>query len=412
MSLNLTEPPSGRPNPSIKVERILALVALILIGGAWYLGQEKTQADLRPGLEKSLIAAERFESIDAQTVVGWEDAKEALIGYATVGKGEGYGGAITLAVSVTSTGKIIDVHLVDHKETDYFLDRVLESGVLDRLHGKAHTDPFAIGEDVDAVSGATMTLRGLTQATRKASRRLASEQLGLPLIREPAAPLNLGLAEGVLVLLFALGLVGQLNHFPHKKTVRWIALIAALLIIGFVYDRPITMAMINKLLLGYWPDWRTQLYFYLALAGCFAFLIIRGRNIYCYQVCPFGAMQECLAAVGGAKANRWKKARPYLRWAQRAAALTAILIALLYDNPTLSSYEVFSAAFHLIGSNTIFVLLALSLITAFFIKRPWCRYLCPLRPVFDYTLLFRTWAKEAHGPRRTHFTAESIESAE
>jgi polyferredoxin len=40
------------------------------------------------------------------------------------------------------------------------------------------------------------------------------------------------------------------------------------------------------------------------------------------------------------------------------------------------------------------VLLGVVLIAALFIRRPWCSYLCPLRPVTDFIRLVRNWIRD------------------
>ena len=85
--------------------------------------------------------------------------------------------------------------------------------------------------------------------------------------------------------------------------------------------------------------------------------------------------------------------RPGLRLAQRTVAWLAIVLAMLFRNPGISNYEVFGTLFDLIGSTIQFGLLVLILILALFIKRPWCNFLCPIRPVEDFLRGTRKWVK-------------------
>jgi polyferredoxin len=165
-------------------------------------------------------------------------------------------------------------------------------------------------------------------------------------------------------------------------------------VLGFIYNKPLTLVLINRMLLGFWPQWQIDLYSYLLLAGILFVYTVDNKNPYCEWFCPFGATQECLAVIGGSKKRLPKSIHDSLRWFQRALSLGAIVIALLYSNPSISSYEVFGAFFHLIGTNFHFVLLGMVLIAALFIRRPWCSYLCPLRPVTDFIRLIRNWIRE------------------
>ncbi len=165
-------------------------------------------------------------------------------------------------------------------------------------------------------------------------------------------------------------------------------------VLGFVYNRPLTLVFINKMILGFWPAWRLNLYWYILLAGIVLIIAVGKKSPYCEWFCPFGSAQECLGVIGGAKRRIPERTHVLLRWFQRALALSAIGLALFYRNPSVSSYEVFGAFFHLIGSSFNFALLGVVLVAALFLKRPWCSYICPLRPVTDFIRLIRNWIQE------------------
>ena len=200
--------------------------------------------------------------------------------------------------------------------------------------------------------------------------------------------------EFVLLALFGAGYVGHQRGFKHKTLVRWLSMIAGLFVAGFIYNNPLTLANINSLLLGYWPSWRTNLYWYLLIGGILFVFTVDNKNPYCEWFCPFGAAQECLGALGGAKPRTPREYRSMLVWIQRGLAWLAIVLGLLFRNPGLTSYEIFGMFFDFTGSEIQFVLLAIVLITSLFIRRPWCTYLCPLRPVVDLIRLIRNWVKE------------------
>lgn len=167
-----------------------------------------------------------------------------------------------------------------------------------------------------------------------------------------------------------------------------------LVVLGFLYNMPLTIVWINKILLGVWPTWQTNLYWIILIGGILFVYTADNKNPYCEWFCPFGATQECLGVVGGAKVRVPLRSHNLLRWGQRLLALAAIVVALIFRNPGVSSYEVFGAFFRLIGSNFLFALLGIVLVASLFIRRPWCSYLCPLRPVTDLIRLIRVWIKE------------------
>lgn len=387
--------PQTKIKPSQRADRILAVIALIIIVCAWLLGRFRAEVDLAPFLKKALPEAEHFQSVSDDTYAAWKDQSETqLIGYVAVGSSHGYGGELRIAVAVSAEGRIIGKAIIEQKETVAFFRRVLRSGLLDSFQGKSYSEPFILGQDVDSVTGATYSSRALTDAGRNALREVASKTLGYSVPPEPSPRIQFGLAEAALIWLFIFGIVGRLRRFKYKKAARWISMLTGILVLGFVYNKPLTLVLINKMLLGFWPQWTLHLYWYILLAGILLVYTVDNKNPYCEWFCPFGSTQECLAVIGGAKKRLPDRVRAILRWFQRALALGAITLALIYRNPSISSYEVFGAFFRLIGTNFHFVLLGIVLIAALIIRRPWCNYLCPLRPVTDFIRLVRNWIRE------------------
>jgi len=385
----------NKTRPDRQGERLLALAALAIIVLAWIGGTFRTEADLLPFLKRVLPKADHIESLPGGTYAAWDDLnKTHFLGYISVGSAPGYGGELKMVVAVSPKGEVIGLEILGHKETVAFFRRVKRSGFLDALKGKTYSDPFKIGRDLDGVTGATYSARAVAEAVGKASRNISSRNLGLPVPQDPSPKIIFGLPEFVLIFLFMMGLIGRRRSFKYPKIARWFSLLTGLVVLGFLFDKPLTIVLINKMLLGFWPEWQLHLYWYILLAGILFITIMDLRNPYCDWFCPFGSAQECLAALGGAKRGFPKNIQPFLRWFQRALALGAIVVALFYRNPGLSSYEVFGAFFQLIGTNFQFILLGIVLVAALFIRKPWCGALCPLRPVIDFVRLIRNWIGE------------------
>ena len=113
-----------------------------------------------------------------------------------------------------------------------------------------------------------------------------------------------------------------------------------------------------------------------------------------------------MGVIGGAKLTGSSKYRRLFVWLQRGLAWGAIVIALLFRNPGLSSYEVFGTLFSFTGSSILFVLLGIILVMSLFVKRPWCNYLCPLDPVYDIIRLVRGWGFELFQKTRKRAAAK------
>jgi NosR/NirI family transcriptional regulator, nitrous oxide reductase regulator len=385
------------PKSSAKfIERWLALAAVVLLLAAWITGKFQAETGIAPYLSLALPGAERFEPLAEGIYVGKASSAngERIIGYAADGQASGYGGPLKVAVGIDPQGKILGVAVISQRENPYLFQQVRESNYLGKFAGKSYSDPFQPGNDIDVVSGASYASRGILEAVKLASRKAAARQLGADIPPEPAPAIQFGPLEGILILLFAAGYIGHRRQFKYTRLLRWGTMLTGLATLGFLYNNPLTLAYINSLLLGFWPAWQTHLYWYILLGGIFFVFTIDNKNPYCEWFCPFGAAQECLARVAGAHTSARMPYRQTLVWLQRGLAFSAILLALFFRNPSLSSYEIFGMMFRLAGSKTQLILLVLVLILALFIRRPWCSFLCPLHPVDEFIRLVRGWMIE------------------
>lgn len=381
-------------NHRLKRDRILGVVGLALLAAAWVVGAARATSDLIPVVRQAMPEAEYFERQNG-TYTAWEsNTKGHLLGHVTIGMASGYGGPLTLAVATTHpTGKIVGVAIAGHKETSAWMTRVEKSGLVRSLEGKSYRDRFELGDDVDGVTGATYTSRAIAEAARNGSQD-AARLLGLSVTAPPPPKVMFGVPEIVLILLFVVGYFAHKKGFKYQRQARWATMITGMVVLGFVYNQPLTLSNVNKFLLGYWPAWQTHLYWYLLIGGMLFVFTVDNKNPYCQWFCPFGATQECFGLIGGAKIHTAGRFHGFLKWMQRALAWSAILLALLLLNPGSTSYEVFGAFFDLVGSNLQYLLLGIVLLASMFIHRPWCTYLCPLAPVMDLYRTFRMWIKE------------------
>jgi len=373
-------------------DRLLAIIALTTILAAYIFGLARVENDVLPDFQQLVPSAQRFEPISESVYAAYSGVQ--LIAYITIGEASGYGGTLEVAVVVDQQGKVINLAILNERETVEYIRRVERAGLPGSLVGKSCQDPFRLGQDVDAISGATYTVYAIAQAVSTGCRQLATAGLGLDAAEEAKLHIKFGVPEISLILLFAAGFFAHRQKFKYTRQVRWISMIAGLLILGFWFNRPLTIVHINQLLLGLWPSWYENLYWYLLLGGIFLVATADNKNPYCEWFCPFGAAQECIGFVGGAKVHSPGKFKSYLKWLHRGLAWLAIVLALIFRNPALSTYEVFSALFDREGSAAIFVVLGIVLLASLVIKRPWCTYLCPLQPVYEIIKLIRRWIVE------------------
>jgi len=373
-------------------DRLLAIVAVLTLLAAWIVGAFLQGTDLRPFLESSFPSADRFDLLSEETLAAFQG--DGLIGYATVAEGSGYGGPIKVSVAVGLDGAVLGTTIIESGETPSFFERVIGSQFLAQFIGKSYSDAFVLKKDLDGITGATCTAKGLASAVRQGGRRIAGEQLGLPVQAPDPIPVQFGVPEIAVILLYVAGSLGHKRRFRYSKQLRWAMLLTGMIVLGFWFNVPLTISKVNSFLLGYWPEWQTNLYWYLLIGGVFLIATVDNKNAYCIWFWPFGAAQECVAVIGGAKYSAPRLYRRHLVWVQRGLAWLAVMLALLFRNPGISSYEVFGTLFDFTGTAALFTLAAIVLVLSLFVKRPWCNYLCPLDPVYSIVRLVRNWVLE------------------
>ena len=88
----------------------------------------------------------------------------------------GYDGPIQMLVGMDLRGVLAGLIVVDHNEP-YGYFSVDEPAFAAQFVRKSIRDRFSVGDDVDAVSRATITVRSATRAIRNGSRRMARQFL-------------------------------------------------------------------------------------------------------------------------------------------------------------------------------------------------------------------------------------------
>ena len=217
---------------------------------------------------------------------------------------------------------------------------------------------------------------------------------GWPARRRRGRACNSGRPRSSSSLLLAAGAVGRNRPgLPPatRKLLRAGTLLSSLATLGFLWNRPWAIAFPTRLLAGDWPSWTTHLYWYVLLGSLLLAFNRTGKNAYCPWICPFGAAQDVIGLAGGARKRRIPSALLFT-WVKRVLLWLAVLLGLLYRAPGAVSYEVFAAFFRLSGTGFQLAILAIVLVTAVFVSRPFCNWVCPVDTTEQLARHFRVRA--------------------
>jgi len=96
------------------------------------------------------------------------DEQGQIVGYAFVGEGNGYGGVVRVLVGVDeATDQVLNVKILNHAETPGLGSRIEEEGFRSQFVGKTVDDPITVNQDIQIISGATISSRAVADAVRE-----------------------------------------------------------------------------------------------------------------------------------------------------------------------------------------------------------------------------------------------------
>lgn len=134
-------------------------------------------------LKRTMPAADSFNKKAIDGIEYFEAVKGAdVIGYCIMVDCKGYSGSIRAMVGIDKKGVIQDVEILENSETPGFGTRINEAPFLGQFKGK-NADTVSVGKNIDAVTGATVSSKTVTDAINKTvggfMARLSGHQLQL-----------------------------------------------------------------------------------------------------------------------------------------------------------------------------------------------------------------------------------------
>jgi predicted membrane-bound spermidine synthase len=312
------------------------------------------------------------------------DEKTFTISLGTIppaGDVKGYGGPINLLLSVNNQGLIQGLSMVESRETPSYIkgiDRWLE-----QFKGLSVRDPLE--EEIDAMTGATITSRAISRIVAKTGQRIAEPLLGFPagvtkslgsqskwsIVRD------LRLWAVVLLLIFFV-----YSFYSRSQRLRLTCLAVSTIVLGIYLNAPFTTLDATSLVSGEIPAhgtiWRNTL-----LAGIFVISFLWGQA-FCGFLCPFGAVQEFLSIrkLRLRASQRLEQTGRYIKY----VILTLLLCLFFFTSdaiwfsfsPLQHFFGCYGANFFLARMDTWILALCMAvLVASIFYFRFWCRYLCP-----------------------------------
>jgi Na+-translocating ferredoxin:NAD+ oxidoreductase RnfG subunit len=367
--------------PQEKLIRVFAYLSLL---AAFIVGQIASETDYETLLQKQMSGLELIRSQENKQLPvvykiksGGELSPDVVI----MADGVGYGGPMVVGVRARRTedggGRLSEILLLTHKETPSFVERINKSNFFRQFAGKDVSDNFILGDDIDGVSGATVSSEGFTAAIREAVHLGAVQHLKQkPDWQVPGW--NVGADEYFLVLLFALAFYGAYRRDKLAKYVRYAVMAGALVFVGFYANVSLSLGNLAGIVMGYIPLPRQHPMWWIMMIGALGSVVVFGRNIYCHQICPFKVVQDLLQKISGIQLRIKPAVQRQARTLIFTLSWAALMLIFLSAHPALGSYEPFAMMFSLEGLGIQWYILPAALLGSFFVPQFWCRLFFPV----------------------------------
>jgi uncharacterized protein with FMN-binding domain len=362
---------------------VLGRLAYLSLVVAFFLGLMSDGKDYETMLHLKFPEAKLTKLRDNPTV--FRIGAEGSGNYALIQEGQGYGGPFVIGLRIMEDAKIHEVVLFDNKETPAFLDKIEKANFPAQFAGKHVTDDFLVGADVDVISGATISTRAATMAVRNGAHIAATEYFKLKPTWKPV-PWNFGLGEILIILMFMLAFVPKIHQASPWK---YLYMVASLVIVGFYMNASISISSLSGLALGFIPPMKEHIVWWVLVMGSVLSVVLLGKNVYCYRICPFFWVEWLLNKIGGSGVKLSPELQLRSRYVANACLWAALMLVFLSTYPGLGNYEPFAMMFSLDGVGVQWYLLPLALVGSFFLSSFWCRFFCPVGYSFSHLLSWR-----------------------
>jgi len=376
---------SGRsPFGKRKAKRYLDAFALVTLLVAFVFGQLQTGQGLAEKLHRTFPDRELEELSGEAKIYSLGNSGE----YLALGSSSGYGGPLLVGLEAHND-TVKKVHILQEKETYSFLIKLINRKFFRQFEGMKLTDSFSVSDEVEVISGATVSSVAFTHAIRKASRSLAGFTNE---VRPDPVPgiWHFSWREGALILLI---LLASYSVFFRKRRLRYLSLGISFVFLGFILNASLSVSHFGSLLLGYLPSVHDHLIWWILMSSTLVAALFMGKNIYCSGLCPFHAAQIFLNNIGGINLVFPRSVQRIIKHTSKLLLWISLMLILLETNPTVGSYEPFALLFSLEGSGLHWYLLPAVLLGSLLVPDVFCRYFCPVGRSFSYLLKVRQKVK-------------------
>lgn len=389
----------SKARPQVRVKKILFALGCAVIGVLFVMNI----LHYDPIDESFLQDYDEFnayERVNEEPPVYEVSEDDETVGYLALTGHYGYQSEVVMATLVDMQGTILDVRAYSQDESpSYFRKLIGQSFFKKNFIGDPIAEGFSIDTNVNAVSHATISSNAATKAVEEGVTYIGEHYLDTP-VTQHGNEISIGYLDALVLIMLILAFAA--TRWSKNKKLVWVCRVYSIVVMGFLAAQFITLSVLIALFSLDWPSVADYLRWYLLVFGAFLLIIVTGKNSYCAYICPFGALEEAVFAMGGPIGK--KPLNPavgkLLRWMPGILIFISLALALGLHNLEFANYEPFSLIFGQVGVGIQWALLPLVLVGALFSRRIYCNFACPVGYVLTkITILRARIARLAKGER-------------
>lgn len=312
------------------------------------------------------ISGGRHTQVKSTQVSSVLDDGTMVINTTQLGKDiTGYAGNVPLEIYVKH-GHITAIKPLPNSEAPDFFQKA--TSLLARWVGK--TPKEAANMRVDAVTGATYSSKAIIGNMRVGS--IYAMKSPVKVANPPSENISAKFVIGLVVALMA----AILPLFIHDKRYHLAQLALNVVVLGLWCGTFISYSLIVNFLSNGVNAWMSIIPLIMIITA-FIYPLFNKKQYYCANICPFGSLQQLAGKCGGKQlkmGRRVTKTLDYFRQGLWAALMLCLWSGVLFG---WMDYEPFTAFMFTSASTAVIIIAVAFLALSFFVKRPYCRFVCP-----------------------------------
>jgi len=306
----------------------------------------------------------------------------------------GYQGPVDTLLAIDQNGRLVGMNARSSYENKPYSEYPNDDAYFSSIF-KGRTIPQLaimdlVKEEVEGVSGATMTSMAMAEGIVKTAGALEQENLNAgktkPLMNWSARD------SGSLVVILFAGFVAFTRPGRHKgfRLLHQVLLIGYL---GLINGHVLSQALFFGWAQSGVPWERAPILALLTLAALLV-PMATGKPFYCHQLCPHGAAQQWIRKLRTKPVHISVKINRILEWIPFLLLAFIVLMAFRTSAHTVAILEPFDAYVWQVAGGVTIAIAILGLVASAYVPMAYCRYGCPtgaMLKLFEFRSNDRGW---------------------